>query len=103
MPDAILWSAGVLVNETKSLCLSTVDIWCGYKMKERTKMSETKLLASSLQRKWNDTGTDMRAKGEMRESRGEEGKKKRQKSKRHGRGRRCQPRPSWCSGLPPKF
>ena len=43
-------------------------------MKKRTKMSETKLLASSLQRKWNDTGTDMRTKGEMREGRGEEGK-----------------------------
>lgn len=75
MPDAILWSAGVMANETKSLCLSIVDTWCGYKMKERTKMSETKLLASSLQCKWNDTGTNMRTKGEMRESRGEEGKK----------------------------
>lgn len=37
--------------------------------RERTKMSETKLLASSLQHKWNDTGTDMRTKGEMRERR----------------------------------
>ena len=32
-------------------------------------MSDTKLLASSLQHKWNDTGTDMRTKGEMRERR----------------------------------
>lgn len=32
-------------------------------------MSETKLLASSLQHKWNDTGTDMRTNGEMRERR----------------------------------
>ena len=66
MPDAILWSAGVLVNETNSL-----SFHCRYLLwvrNERTKMSETKLLASSLQRKWNDTGTDMRTKGKMRES-----------------------------------
>ena len=40
MPDAILWHAGVLVNEAKSLCLSTVDIWCGYETEERENKNE---------------------------------------------------------------
>lgn len=54
-------------------------------------MSKTKPLASSLQSKQNDLGTDRRGeRGILWESRGEEGTRWRKKSERPGSGRRCQ-------------
>lgn len=60
---ASLWSTDMLVNKTKSLsCCDKYLEWVR-KGRERTKMSKTKPLASSLQSKWNDLGTDRRRKG----------------------------------------